>query len=146
MSHLHVFKRPTSDRSDSIQVLNWETGESEVILLDESKTPVENAEKFYKQASKLKRGATKVLPLIEECKADMLYLADNEALLESIVASEEGDELDLLAQIELELIEQWVYQAKERTCIAGERSTKEQEAQQEDRRLGVQAAVLAKRL
>lgn len=104
MSHLHVFKRPTSDRSDSIQVLNWETGESEVILLDESKTPVENAEKFYKQASKLKRGATKVLPLIEECKADMLYLADNEALLESIVASEEGDELDLLAQIELELM------------------------------------------
>ena len=104
MSHLHLFKRPTSDRSDSIEVLNWETGEPEVILLDESKTPVENAEKFYKQASKLKRGATKVLPLIEECKADMLYLGDNEALLESIRASEEGDELDLLAQIELELM------------------------------------------
>ena len=104
MSHLHLFKNPTSDRKDSVEVLNWETGEAEVILLDDAKTPLENAEKFYKQASKLKRGATKVIPLIEDCKADMLYLQDNEALLESIAASEEGDELDLLAQIELELM------------------------------------------
>jgi len=105
MSHLHLFKNPAADRAPSIEVQNWETGEAERIALDETKTIIENAEKFYKQASKLKRGATKVLPLIDECKADMMYLDDNEALLESITASEEGDELDLLTQIELELME-----------------------------------------
>ena len=105
MSHLHLFKNPTADRAFSIEVQNWETGKTEQIALDETKTIIENAEKFYKQASKLKRGATKVLPLIDECKADVEYLEDNEALLESISASAEGDELDLLTQIELELME-----------------------------------------
>jgi predicted ribosome quality control (RQC) complex YloA/Tae2 family protein len=99
MSNIHLLKPGSSE----IEVENWETGEKEILLLDPLKSGVENAEAYYKQAGKLKRGTAKVLPLIDDCKTDIRYLDETEALLEALKGTE-NDDITILSQIEAELI------------------------------------------
>lgn len=99
MSNLHLLQAGAS----TMEVDNWETGEKETIKLDPNKSGIENAENFYKKARKARRGAEKILPLIEESESDLSYLEENEVLLEGIdCKTTEGAEV--LLQIESEFV------------------------------------------
>ncbi|KAI8108413.1 hypothetical protein M9434_006439 [Picochlorum sp. BPE23] len=102
MCNLHKIKPGAAE----VEVDNWETGNKEVIKLDPTISGVENAEALYKKASKLRRGSSKILPLIESCKGDMAYLEDTEVLLESLEGGTADEEIALLNQIESELVQQ----------------------------------------
>lgn len=102
MCNLHQIKAGATE----VEVDNWETGNKEVIKLDPKMSGVENAEALYKKASKLRRGSSKILPLIESCKSDIAYLEETEVLLESLERGASNDEIALLNQIESELVEQ----------------------------------------
>lgn len=95
MSSLHLLKPGTS----YIEVDNWETGKRETIKLDPQKSGIENAEVFYKQAKKAKRGAAKTTPLIEETQSELNFLEENEVLL-SMIRPGEFDSTELLYRIE----------------------------------------------
>ena len=99
MAHMHSVK----DGGNVLKVVNWETGQEEEINLDPSKTMIENAEALYKTARKQRRGAQKVIPLMEECRDLMDYLSECELMVERINI-EESDVLDVLSQIEAELL------------------------------------------
>jgi len=99
MSNLHKI-RPNQD---ILEAEDWETGEMKKILLDPTKSAVENAEVLYKLARKQKRGAAKILPLKEDCLKNSEYLIESEMMV-TRVTCEDKDAMEMLRQIEFELI------------------------------------------
>ncbi len=77
---------------------DWETGETVRISLDARLSPAENAQMYYKRYRKQKRTVEILRPREEELRAELLYLENLTALIESA-----ADETDL-ACIEEELL------------------------------------------
>jgi predicted ribosome quality control (RQC) complex YloA/Tae2 family protein len=85
---------------------DFETGEPVAIPLDPEKNAVQNAQTLYKKHQKLKRARDAVEPLIAEVRAEIAYLEQVEAALTQIPQYEKGADLDAIADIRDELIQQ----------------------------------------
>lgn len=99
MSNIHQI-RPNQD---VLEAEDWETGEIKRVMLDPAKNAIENAEVLYKLARKQKRGATKILPLKEDCLKNLDYLSESEMMVTG-VSCEDVDAMEILRQIEFELV------------------------------------------
>ncbi|GLI67503.1 hypothetical protein VaNZ11_011705 [Volvox africanus] len=64
--------------SATAMVEDWETGQPLTLELDPTKPPVATAETLYRKARKLRRAVDAVQPLLEEARAEVVYLEDVE--------------------------------------------------------------------
>lgn len=85
--------------SKELTCQNYYTGEDITIPLDPVKTPQENSQKYFARYNKQKRTFEALRELIEETKADILYLESISTSLD--IARSEAD----LAQIKEELVQ-----------------------------------------
>lgn len=85
--------------SKSMEALNYYTGEEITIPLDETLTPLENAQKYFEKYAKLKRTYEALTKLTEEVKSEIEHLESISTALDIAVA--EAD----LVQIREELVE-----------------------------------------
>lgn len=90
----------------SITVMNYYTNEELTIPLDETLTPLENANKYFNKYNKLKRTYEASLKLVEESKATLDQLMTLQNSME--IATTEGD----LAEIREEMILTGLVKAK----------------------------------
>ncbi|MDE6627312.1 MAG: NFACT family protein [Lachnospiraceae bacterium] len=90
----------------SITVTNYYTGEEMTIPLDETLTPVENANKYFSKYNKLKRTYEASLKLVEESRAALDHLLSLQNSIE--IAVSEAD----LAEIKEEMILAGIIKAK----------------------------------
>lgn len=94
---IHTYGYHLQSGAKELEALNYYTNETIRIPLDETKTPAENASKYFEKYNKQKRTFEALTNLIEETNADILYL-DSIANALDIARSE-----DDLAQIKEEL-------------------------------------------
>lgn len=85
--------------SKSMEALNFYTGEMITIPLDETLTPLENAQKYFDKYAKLKRTYEALQELTKEVKSEIEHLESISAALDIAVAEED------LVQIREELAE-----------------------------------------
>ncbi|HEY9735858.1 MAG TPA: NFACT RNA binding domain-containing protein, partial [Trichocoleus sp.] len=85
---------------------DFETGEPTTIALDPEKNAVQNAQALYKRHQKLKRARDAVEPLVAEVRSEIAYLEQVEAALNQIPRYEREEDLDAIADIREELIQQ----------------------------------------
>ncbi|MEO0826650.1 MAG: NFACT RNA binding domain-containing protein [Cyanobacteria bacterium J06635_15] len=90
----------------SITLEDFETSEPVTIPLKLEKNGVQNAQAFYKQHQKLKRVRQAVAPLLNEVRAEIHYLEQVESALNQVTVYERPEDLDAIADIRDELIEQ----------------------------------------
>lgn len=90
----------------SITIPDFETGNPVTIPLDPEKNAVQNAQALYKQHQKLKRARNAVEPLLMEVKAEIDYLEQVEAALSQLEKYHSAEDLQTLAEIQEELIQQ----------------------------------------
>lgn len=95
----------------SITLEEFETGEPIEIPLNPDKNAIQNAQKLYKQHGKLKRARDAVMPLLAEVRAEIAYLEQIEAALAQITHYEKPVDLDAIADIREELIQQGYLEA-----------------------------------
>jgi len=116
-----------SDRADSFRhwadllmanLQQWQPGMKEIILtdfdtnepvaiaLEPEKNAVQNAQKLYKQAGKLKRARGAVEPLLAEVQEEIDYLEQVEDAISQIDKYQTAEDLETLAEIREELIAQ----------------------------------------
>nr|WP_199305913.1 NFACT RNA binding domain-containing protein [Pseudanabaena sp. FACHB-2040] len=90
---------------------DFDTGEPVSIPLDPEKNAVQNAQALYKKHQKLKRARDAVEPLIAEVRSEIAYLEQVEAALTQIPQYEKAVDLDAIADIREELIQQGYLEA-----------------------------------
>lgn len=90
----------------AITLEDFETGEPVTIPLNPEKNGVQNAQSAYKQHQKLKRARTAIEPLLAEVRGEIHYLEQVEAALNQVTAYTQPEDLDAIADIRDELIEQ----------------------------------------
>lgn len=90
----------------SITLADFETGDAVEISLEPEKNAIQNAQKRYKQHGKLKRAKTAVQPLLEAVQAEISYLEQVDAALSQITDYETPEDLEAIADIRDELIQQ----------------------------------------
>ena len=90
----------------SITLADFETGNPVTIPLDPEKNAVQNAQSLYKRHQKLKRARLAVEPLLAEVQAEIDYLEQVAAALETLETYQEPDDLETLQEIRDELIQQ----------------------------------------
>lgn len=89
-----------------IVLLDFDTSEPVSISLEPEKNAVQNAQKLYKQAGKLKRARGAVEPLLNEVQAEIDYLEQVEEGILQIDRYESNADLESLYEIREELIGQ----------------------------------------
>ncbi|HEY9763882.1 MAG TPA: NFACT RNA binding domain-containing protein [Trichocoleus sp.] len=90
----------------SMTLADFETGEPVTISLEPEKNAVQNAQALYKKHQKLKRARDAVAPLIAEVHSEIAYLEQVEAALSQLAQYESEADLDAIAEIRDELIQQ----------------------------------------
>lgn len=90
----------------AIAIDDFTTGKPVKIKLNPEKNAVQNAQALYKQHQKLKRAKDAVIPLLQETEAEINYLQQVNTALIRLKNEENGDNLQPLAEIRTELIEQ----------------------------------------
>jgi predicted ribosome quality control (RQC) complex YloA/Tae2 family protein len=102
MAHLHEW----TPGMKSISLADFDTGEPVKIPLDPEKNAVQNAQAVYKVHQKLKRARNAVAPLLAEVNAEIYYLEQVEAALGQTELYSSTEDLQTLAEIREELIQQ----------------------------------------
>jgi predicted ribosome quality control (RQC) complex YloA/Tae2 family protein len=102
MANLHEVKQGMK----SIDLADFETEKPVTIPLDPERTPVQNAQYFYKQHQKRKRARLAVEPLLEEVTGEMDYLEGVRSSLQSLANYADREDLQALEEIQEELIQQ----------------------------------------
>lgn len=95
---LHTYGYGLAPNAKHLECLNYYTNETIQILLDSTKTPQENAQKYFDKYNKQKRTYEALTELIQETKDDITYLESVSNALD--IALSEDD----LTQIKEELI------------------------------------------
>lgn len=90
----------------SISLVDFETGAPVKISLNPEKNAVQNAQMLYKRHQKLKRSRLAIEPLLAEVRAEIAYLEQVEAAIAQVEQYQNPDDLELLAEIREELIQQ----------------------------------------
>ena len=96
---LHTYGYNVEKGAKQLEALNYYTNEMITIPLDTTKTPMENAQKYFDKYNKQKRTFEALTELIEETRDDIIYLESVSNALD--IALSEDD----LLQIKEELIE-----------------------------------------
>lgn len=102
MASLHEWKPGMK----KMTLADFETGEPVKIPLDPEKNAVQNAQAYYKRHQKLKRARVAVEPLLAEVQAEIDYLEQVEAAIAQIESYQSSEDLQTLAEIRDELIQQ----------------------------------------
>jgi predicted ribosome quality control (RQC) complex YloA/Tae2 family protein len=102
MAHLHQWQPGMR----SITLSDFETNKPVKIKLDPEKNAVQNAQSLYKNHQKLKRAKDAVVPLLEEVESEIRYLEQLVATLNQLADYRDREDLQTLAEIREELIEQ----------------------------------------
>ena len=102
MAHLHLYQ----PGMQSITLEDFTTGEPIKIKLNPEKNAVQNAQYLYKNHQKLKRAQDAVIPLLQEVAAEINYLQQIKTSLTQIANYNNPEDLEALAEIRDELIEQ----------------------------------------
>jgi len=102
MAHLHLAQPGLSQ----LTLPDFETQKPVTIHLRPDRTLLQNAQSFYKQHQKLKRVQDKVVPLLEELRAEGDYLQTVAASLNQLEGDRPSEDLEALTEIREELIEQ----------------------------------------
>ena len=102
MANLHLFK----PGMQLITLEDFATGEPIKIKLNPEKNAVQNAQFLYKNHQKLKRAQDAVVPLLQEVEAEINYLQQIKTSLIQIANYNNPEDLEALAEIRDELIEQ----------------------------------------
>lgn len=89
-----------------IILTDFDTNEPVAIALEPEKNAVQNAQKLYKQAGKLKRARGAVEPLLAEVQEEIDYLEQVEDAISQIDKYQTAEDLETLAEIREELIAQ----------------------------------------
>ncbi len=98
----------------TINLPDFETGESVSIPLNQEKNAVQNAQALYKQHQKLKRARIAVEPLLASVAEEINYLEQVEASLGQLESYSGAEDLETLEEIRDELIDQAYLKAPER--------------------------------
>lgn len=96
---IHTYGYNLANGAKTLEALNYYTNEMVTIPLDTTKTPGENAARYFDKYNKQKRTFEVLTALIEETKDDIIYLDSISTALD--IASNEED----LTQIKEELME-----------------------------------------
>lgn len=107
MAHLHLFQ----PGMQSITLEDFTTGEPIKIKLNPEKNAVQNAQFLYKNHQKLKRAQDAVVPLLKEVESEINYLQHIRTSLTQIASYSNREDLEALAEIRDELIEQNYWQS-----------------------------------
>ena len=102
MAHLHEWQPGMK----AIALNDFETGKPLKIRLNPEKNAVQNAQALYKNHQKLKRAKDAVVPLLAEVEAEINYLEQIKTALSSLKNEGGAENLQPLAEIREELIEQ----------------------------------------
>lgn len=102
MANLHQWQAGMN----AIELPDFETGEPVRIRLDPEKNAVLNAQTLYKKHQKLKRTRAAIDPLLAEVQTEIDYLEQVEAAIHQFDGYETPDDLEALAEIRDELIQQ----------------------------------------
>ncbi len=89
-----------------IVLLDFDTSHPVAIRLEPEKNAVQNAQKLYKQAGKLKRARGAVEPLLNDVRAEIDYLEQVEEAISQLDKYQSTDDLEALYEIREELIGQ----------------------------------------
>ncbi|PSN18424.1 hypothetical protein C7271_12585 [filamentous cyanobacterium CCP5] len=89
-----------------MSLADFETGEPVEIPLNPENNAIQTAQKLYKQHGKLKRARNAVMPLLAEVRSEIAYLEQVEAALAQIPEYEQPEDLEAIADIREELIQQ----------------------------------------
>ncbi len=89
-----------------IILADFDTNEPVAIALEPEKNAVQNAQKLYKQAGKLKRARGAVEPLLAEVQQEIDYLEQVEDAIAQIDKYQTAEDLETLGEIREELIAQ----------------------------------------
>jgi predicted ribosome quality control (RQC) complex YloA/Tae2 family protein len=102
MAHLHEWQPGMT----SITLADFETEEPVTIALNPEKNAIQNAQLLYKTHQKLKRAKIAVEPLLKEVRSELNYLEQIYAYLEELAYYQNSEDLQTLAEIREELIQQ----------------------------------------
>lgn len=102
MAHLHCWQSGMI----SITLSDFHTEEPVEIALDPEKNAVQNAQALYRQHQKLKRAHVAVAPLLASVRGEIGYLEQVEAAIANLTDYRSPDDLETLAEIRDELIQQ----------------------------------------
>lgn len=102
MAHLHLIKPGIQ----SIELKDFETEKPVKIKLNPEKNAVQNAQALYKNHQKLKRAKEAVIPLLQEIETEINYLQQVQTALTQLNYYYNPEDLETLAEIKEELIEQ----------------------------------------
>lgn len=102
MAYLHEWQ----PGMQSIELADFETGETVTIPLDPDKNAVQNAQRLYKQHQKLKRARKAVEPLLAEVQGEIDYLEQVDLAISQIDAYQNDQDLSALEEIRDELMQQ----------------------------------------
>jgi predicted ribosome quality control (RQC) complex YloA/Tae2 family protein len=102
MANLHQWQPGLT----SLVLADFHSGAPTQIRLEPEKNAVQNAQKLYKTHQKLKRAKLAVAPLLGEVEAEIQYLEQVEAAISELTTYQTPDDLEALAEIRDELIQQ----------------------------------------
>ncbi|WP_404787518.1 NFACT family protein [Altericista sp. CCNU0014] len=102
MAHLHLWQLGMSQ----IVLPDFETEQPVTIPLNPERNAVQNAQVFYRRHQKLRRSRDHVKPLLEAVRQEIDYLLQVEATIEALEQFDSEDDLQILAEIREELIQQ----------------------------------------
>ncbi|MGB8702167.1 MAG: NFACT RNA binding domain-containing protein [Thermosynechococcaceae cyanobacterium] len=102
MAHLHQWQPGLRQ----IVLPDFETGEPHTLALNPERNAVQNAQALYKRHQKLKRSRQHVQPLLDAVQTEIRYLEQVVASVEAIEIFRNPEDLDILAEIRDELIQQ----------------------------------------
>jgi predicted ribosome quality control (RQC) complex YloA/Tae2 family protein len=102
MAYLHEWQ----PGMESIDLADFETGETVTIPLDQDKNAVQNAQRLYKQHQKLKRARKAVEPLLAEVQEEIDYLEQVDLAIAQIDIYQNHQDLSALEEIRDELMQQ----------------------------------------
>ncbi|AKG20808.1 Rqc2 family fibronectin-binding protein [Calothrix sp. 336/3] len=102
MAYLHTWEPGMTE----MILADFATGEPVKITLEPDKNAVLNAQTLYKQHQKLKRARTAVEPLLAEVNLELTYLEQVEAAISQMENYQTTEDLQTLAEIREELIQQ----------------------------------------
>ncbi|MEN9229562.1 MAG: NFACT RNA binding domain-containing protein [Thermostichus sp. DG02_5_bins_236] len=110
MAHLHLWQPGL----DSIELPDFETGQTIRIPLNPEKNAILNAQAYYRKHRKQKRAQEAVWPLLESVNQEILYLEQVESALLHLETYRAPQDLCALKEIETELIQQHYLENPER--------------------------------
>ena len=91
--------------SASLNVVDWETGESLDVRLDPLKSAVECAQVYFKRAKKQRRASESVTPLLESVDQEIAYMREVEESLAELDDSDDEADAQAMVEIQEELVQ-----------------------------------------